>query len=124
MMKTLESQIEEFKQEFSPYAEYLKKCSEGGIKPNWYGNPFYGKMWVWDDGWDGLLVERCKKLETAGFQVTKFYRKMKICLKAPKDWTRLQILEKVIETVGDEWNAIAFKRGVWIQWGAVSRQWH
>jgi len=113
--KSLDEQIQEFKDEFKL----------GHWETNWQTKEKnFVYSWHWDENWDGVLVDRCRKIEAAGFTVTRFYRKMKICFKAPKTMSRVEILQKICEVVGSDWNGISFKRGCAIWWGATNKQPH
>lgn len=36
------------------------------------------KNWNWDDAWDGRIVILCERMRSAGFEVTRIWRKGKI----------------------------------------------
>lgn len=105
--------IEDFKAEFTVEKHWKSRGYVDGI---------YHKervpAWNWNPAWDGLLIERCEKLEAAGFEVTQFYRKMAIRMKKPKGLSRAEIVQRIVDAVGEDWNSISFKRGIYVQWRA------
>jgi hypothetical protein len=133
MATPLEEQIANYKRQFELYAELLPQLQAIGPGAGAYAarldleyayrdKGWDGSRWNWHEDWDGLLVQRLHALEAAGFEVTQFYRKMAIKMRTAKGIGRAKIVRRICEVVGEDWNSISFKRGIYVQW-KYGRQW-
>lgn len=73
-----------------------------------------GHDWVWYPDWDGVLIDKCRKLEAAGFTIVQFWRKWKIVfrLEGKEKLTRRQLIERVCDAIGDDFDGITFGRNI------------
>lgn len=145
VLKPVEQQVAEYREIFACYLElqawtaahpdlraYVVKKKDGVTVTR--NNPEYTafhdglrargyqrQQWTWDEAWDGLLIERVRRLAAAEFEVQRFWRKQKIDFRAPKGWDRHEVLNIICMVFPtDDWAGINFKRtgmSIWWQGG-------
>jgi len=114
-----------FKQEFIHHKEaFDRQCAEWDAKIAKDKTLYWYKpdkpRWNWDEEWDGVLVERVRKLGEAGFNITSFDRSQKIRFKlgnVPRD----EAVAKLTEAVGSDWWGVKFMPSASVWWNKRPR---
>lgn len=83
------------------------------------------QRWHWDEQWDGGFLADVVQLDRTGLKVQQFWRKRRVNCRLPADLTRGEVVKLILNTVGDQWIGIQFKRGhVSIWWSPDQYQDH
>lgn len=101
--------------------ERLRRARDAHARA-WTKGLEHSRAYNWDEDWDGMLIQKCYSLQEAGFTVTRFYRKLKICLALPKPYPpRAEILQMLLQGAGDDWVGCSFKPQISVWWQSNSR---